>query len=58
MKLVYKNMELNLLGTAVIIISVGLIFSGRWIKAEMLPKAVLAQVIAVACIVVVGFLIK
>ena len=51
-------MILNLLGLATVILALGLIFSGRWIKREARTLAIVAQVVAMVSIIVVAFLLK
>ena len=51
-------MILNLLGMATVILAVGLIFSGRWIKREAMTMAIIAQAFAMVSIIVVAFMLK
>ena len=51
-------MTLNLLGAATIILGVGLITIGRWVKEEAITKATIAQVVAMLCVIVAAFMLK
>ena len=53
-----RDIILNLLGLATVIISVGLIFIGKWVRYEVITKALVAQVIALICIVIAAFMVK
>ena len=49
---------LNLLGAATIILAIGLIVIGKWVRKEMITKAVVAQGLAMLCVIVAAFMLK
>ena len=51
-------MVLNLLGVATVILALGLIFIGRWVKRKTMNVAIAAQAVAMTCIIVAAFIIK
>ena len=51
-------MILNLLAAAIIILSIGVIMIGKWVKYEMITKAVIAQAAAMLCIIIALFMLK
>ena len=53
-----KDIVLNLLGVATVILSIGLIFLGSWVKREMMPKVLAAQVVAMICVIIAAFIVK
>ena len=53
-----KDIILNLLATATIIISLGLIIVGKWVRPEVMTKAIIAQAVAMICVIAAAFMIK
>jgi hypothetical protein len=53
-----KDVVLNLLGVATVILAIGLIFLGRWVRRDMMLKALLAQGIAMTCVIIAAFMVK
>ena len=53
-----KDVILNLLGVATVILAIGLIFLGRWVRHDMMLKALLVQVIAMTCVIIAAFMVK
>jgi len=48
---------LNLLGLATVILALGLIFVGRWVRPEAMTRAIIAQIVAMVCIIIAGFIL-
>ena len=53
-----QDIVLNLLGVATVILSIGLILLGRWVRHEMMAKAMVAQVVAMICVIIAAFMVK
>ncbi len=53
-----KDIVLNLLGIATVILSIGLTTIGNWVRSEAVTKALIAQVVAMICVIIAAFMIK
>ena len=53
-----KDIVLNLLGITTVILAVGLIIIGKWVRSEVMTKAIFAQAIAMTCAIAAAFMIK
>jgi len=53
-----KDIVLNLLGLATVILAIGLIIIGKWVRNEVMTKAIIAQVVAMICVIVAAIMIK
>jgi len=53
-----NDIVLNLLGLATVILAIGLIIIGKWVRYEVMTKAMIAQVVAMICVIVAAFMIK
>ena len=53
-----KDIILNLLGVATVILAIGLIFLDRWVRDDMRAKALAAQAIAMLFVIIAALMVK